>query len=350
MGMAASQARFLGLTARKSTLEYEAQQINQQRLSLADQQTEITKDYNDKMSNRMFLYIDPTTGEANKQLKYSDIVRSYGDGKTSDIVNYRIVDKNGNIVVPNYPIGDEEIRAKIDKYNITEDVKDNTKMYANIIDGTWEMRAKRVDDDGEEHWFTIPYNEADFITKMRAQNPEDETDTEYWRLYNTLVDKVDGKYQELSFENLTSMKDLEIRLYDKNDKIVVPEMPEADYEEVFGQYCVDEHCIDPKYMEDKFRNGEWFIQQPDTSRENGWSVNKYWSSCNFIEDVYDTSDDSAAEAEYEALISKVQKQDKLLEMRLKQLETERNAIQTEMDSVSDVVKKNIESSFNTFKA
>src|SRR5574344_67626 len=37
MGMAASQARYLGLTARKTNVEYEGQQINQQRTALANQ-------------------------------------------------------------------------------------------------------------------------------------------------------------------------------------------------------------------------------------------------------------------------------------------------------------------------
>ena len=37
MGMAASQARFLGLTARKTNTEYEGQQINQQRTTLSNQ-------------------------------------------------------------------------------------------------------------------------------------------------------------------------------------------------------------------------------------------------------------------------------------------------------------------------
>jgi len=36
MGLAASQARFLGLTARKSDKEYQGQQINQARTQLAD--------------------------------------------------------------------------------------------------------------------------------------------------------------------------------------------------------------------------------------------------------------------------------------------------------------------------
>lgn len=34
--MAASQARFLGLTARKTNVEYEGQQINQQRTTLSN--------------------------------------------------------------------------------------------------------------------------------------------------------------------------------------------------------------------------------------------------------------------------------------------------------------------------
>ncbi|MBO5948797.1 hypothetical protein J6Q66_08185 [bacterium] len=37
MGMAASQARFLGITARKTNTEYEGQQVNQQRTALANQ-------------------------------------------------------------------------------------------------------------------------------------------------------------------------------------------------------------------------------------------------------------------------------------------------------------------------
>ena len=37
MGMAASQARFLGLTARKTNVEFEGQQINQQRTTLSNQ-------------------------------------------------------------------------------------------------------------------------------------------------------------------------------------------------------------------------------------------------------------------------------------------------------------------------
>ena len=49
-----------------------------------------------------------------------------------------------------------------------------------------------------------------------------------------------------------------------------------------------------------------------------------------------------------AKIEIVQAEDKNLELRLKQLDTEHNAIQTEMDAVSKVIEKNTEGSFKTF--
>ena len=53
-------------------------------------------------------------------------------------------------------------------------------------------------------------------------------------------------------------------------------------------------------------------------------------------------------AEINAKIEIVQAEDKDLELRLKQLDTEHNAIQTERDQVKELIKKNVESSFKTF--
>ena len=47
MGLAASQARFLGLTARKSNVEYQVQQINQQRVALSNEVMNLYNKYND---------------------------------------------------------------------------------------------------------------------------------------------------------------------------------------------------------------------------------------------------------------------------------------------------------------
>ena len=44
----------------------------------------------------------------------------------------------------------------------------------------------------------------------------------------------------------------------------------------------------------------------------------------------------------------IQAQDRTLELRLKQLDTEQNALQTEMEAVKKVISKNVETSFKTF--
>lgn len=69
------------------------------------------------------------------------------------------------------------------------------------------------------------------------------------------------------------------------------------------------------------------------------AMNQY----NYDKSVYDK-----AVQDLNAKTSIIQRQDKNLELRLKQLDTEQNALATEIDAVSKVVKDNIEKSFKTF--
>ena len=55
-----------------------------------------------------------------------------------------------------------------------------------------------------------------------------------------------------------------------------------------------------------------------------------------------------AEAEYEAAMKKISRQDKKYDMELNRLETERSALTTEYDSVKKVISDNIERSFKIF--
>ena len=50
-----------------------------------------------------------------------------------------------------------------------------------------------------------------------------------------------------------------------------------------------------------------------------------------------------------AKTKKIQEQDRTLELRLRQLDTEQEALQTEMEAVKKVIDKNIESTFKTFE-
>ena len=69
MGLSASQARFLQLTARRSNVEYQAQQINQERLMLSEKLSQASNKYNDLTNNRTltFNYNDGTVETVKNQ-------------------------------------------------------------------------------------------------------------------------------------------------------------------------------------------------------------------------------------------------------------------------------------------
>src|SRR5687768_11622820 len=55
--------------------------------------------------------------------------------------------------------------------------------------------------------------------------------------------------------------------------------------------------------------------------------------------------DSADSKRLQASISSIQERDKMLELESKRLDTQHQAVQTEIDSVQKIISKNIESSF-----
>ena len=53
-------------------------------------------------------------------------------------------------------------------------------------------------------------------------------------------------------------------------------------------------------------------------------------------------------ADLNAQTESLQQEDKVLELRLNQIDTEQNELQTELEAVKAVLDKNIENTFNTF--
>lgn len=75
MGMAASQARYLGLTARKTNVEYEGQQINQARTALANQSANT---FNELMA--LEVPTAPSTQD------YTELIYSYEEGTEKETI------------------------------------------------------------------------------------------------------------------------------------------------------------------------------------------------------------------------------------------------------------------------
>ncbi len=95
MGLAASQARYLSLSARKTNVEYEGQQINQQRLNLSNQSADLF--------NQMLTMSVPTPPSSSD---FTKLQYSWTDGDTSSVIDnyYQIgtIDDEFNYVVSSY--------------------------------------------------------------------------------------------------------------------------------------------------------------------------------------------------------------------------------------------------------
>lgn len=120
MGLSASQARHIFLTARKSDNEFEAQQINQARLELADEMDRIALKYNDAINNRRLFFVNTDNKGNNLKtlLTYSNITNSI----ESNGLGSRLTDAYGRFVVTELPAEFPEGETPAD-YVVDENLK-----------------------------------------------------------------------------------------------------------------------------------------------------------------------------------------------------------------------------------
>lgn len=250
MGLAASQARFLALTARKSNIEYQGQQINQQRTVLANKVSNTTNE---------MLALNPPTPPSSTSSEYYKVSQSYSSpaGRDEKIQSWEL---------------DDSISGKY-RYKITYTYMDAGE----IKEGTM---------------YTV------------AVDSEDELST---------VLKVDNETGDI----IESMK----IAVNATSTSAGTEAPEEEKE---------------KYNFD----------QSDLTFSSTFDDKKFNDAMN----IYDYE-----KYKYEAKLQKInaetaaiQAADKNLELRLKQLDTEHNAVQVEMDAVKAVISKNVEGTFKTF--
>ena len=289
MGLAASQGRYLCLTARNSDLIYEGQQISQQRLALASESQEISENYNEAMNNTI---MQATTPDGGTQRLTHDIITNQDPFSG---LCMRIVDLDGNVVVPAQ---------------------------------AYTIEAVSTNEDGESTTTSIS-SASSFISKyMSDLDGDSANEMSSWSL-SDLVSYYQENYPD-SGVTLTLKDNINYSLKNENE-----------------HFLYDENCTDPDYLQQMLTSGEWLLQQVSTENESGWE-DTVWQGSTSISEVYDTSDDAAAEAEYEAALADIQKKDKILELRLEQVQTQQSSVETEIDSIKEVISKNIENSFKTF--
>lgn len=273
MGMSASQARLLSLTARLSDLEFQAQAISNSKIRLADESKQASDEYNralDKTKYTVYNAGADTYVDAN----YQNLV-SYTTAIDPNATNskYRMIQDNAGKVVMSATEA-----ATIARYGSPED-------YA---------RAMGVDT-----------TKADYQT------------TEAYKYYSTLY---------------TAATDATKRTEIPADK-----------------------TTDADFLANQIKHGNYILQEFDKNASSpdgkGTFQGVSWDSGDSsIREDEDRRQLARAEGEYNRTMADIQSKDKRFDLQLKTIDTEHQAITTEIDSVKKVISKNIERSFKIFDA
>lgn len=436
MGLSASQARLLSLTARQSNLEFEGQQINQQRTNLSNQSANY---YNSLLT--MTVPTPPSTDDYTT-IKYSFVI----GGNDATIAQVLPQDNKGNYLV--------EYTTTLASIGVQENTAYKITASANAS-STKTGKAELVNNPNEAYnadlqYYVKTFREDDEHGEYTALNNNSERysddrvaagDVTFYDKFGNQVDKTaalnNGKLKDeytalvkkesdeigystvsvqladrASYQNALDKGEKVTKFQENtsdntygNDNVITYSASNdttfstvgSEYKEAFINAGLDIN----EYYQYKSSTGIRFAKKEDVEKSANnstlsittfavASMNKSQKTqLSGVQIEFDTTgrissmtdaegntytmtastetDDNAYEDAYNqytydqyvydqkqneinAHIEILQAQDKNLELRLSQLNTEHSAIQTEMDAVNKVISKNIETSFKTFNA
>ena len=399
MGMAASQARLLTITARMHDVEYQAQSIQNAKIALSTQEDQVYQAY--------LAALDATTLTV-KDYKGNVIPANFNNLCGTNAVQfagvrdrYMLTDEKGRVVVP-------------------DDVAEDYEKYKKDCNTSYDFALYMMTGGSEEDVEKL----KDAALEVKGQNPstfEKQLTDALKAVYSALPNEdggiwekefedqeVDGQIVKTAFENARSNlwnsylngheNDNEYKDAFKHYNKLLELERSQDFslykgygEEIFEKAGLEDLYAEPafwayvSYFEQIQANGGRYVSISEFNGINGignansdgdWlqdmtkagkltiDVTTFDGKGNFklastsvateasLEYTTTTTIDKAAyakaEAEYEHKMKEINQKDKKFDMDLSKLETERTALKTEYDSVKKVIQDNIERTFGIF--
>jgi hypothetical protein len=320
MGMAASQARYIQLTARKTDVEYQGQQINQQRTALSNESS--------GMYSKLMELTVPTAPSSSD---YTTTEYTFTQGDTDYTVtniNNTSTTAANNATVTYYYKDTNYTGAYSQRSDLSINSKETTT--SGVVTTTWYYGT----------------------TKLTAYD-EDTDKTAVAQIATDCAGTAVGK-------DYTAGTTAQIYSYTKGGTTYYVSLDEytSGIQPVTSCYAADTTT--------KVSNtSEAYLTKADSGRYSTIQLDGYSASSDLTAATTTDSNaynDAMNEYEYQTAVYQqevtainaktcsIEQEDKALEMRLKQLDTEQEALQTELDSVKKVIDKNIEQTFKTFSS
>lgn len=374
MGMAAGQARLLSITARLSDNEHNGQALSYSKQRLADETEQVNNDYLAALSATKLTVL---TGFNGSVANYSDISYRLMTGFETVACGrqYVITNAKGEILVTKdqanaFEAGNGDLNIFLAELRYTQaDIDNCTDDEAKVkIHEAWDKYftsiGKTFDDvEHEEGNPAIEYGYTSFGNntlysgyatytyngKTQAINYEGST-KEQRELYDYAVAITTQFYCNGNYNPAGSTAN--IALQTANDvesgyidylKNIFNKMSSCGY---YTEENENDTIKDDQWFEQQLKEGKLFLQYYSATEKD--FVSTTISDDDSIQEVEDEREIALVESQYNQQLAALEKKDQQIDLELKKLDTEHNALQTEYESVKSVVDKNVEKSFSMF--
>lgn len=353
MGMAASQARYLELTARKSNVEYEGQQINQQRVDLANQSA--------GLFNQLMGLSVPTPPSSSD---YTTTQYTFNNGQTTNTITSMTVltgDPNYNYnVTYTYPLsqytGFSQIRTDLGARFVTTTVGSTTTSAYWLTDGASGGKAINQQQLTQCSATSTSYKTDQTAIEQAIATTDPTHQSAFAKDYYgyttpggvVVPGSIANIYKYTSASGVTNY-------YGVTDLNAMPsDGSKASLTDYYAATVDQTQTVTDKANVTQNTSGRFstikLASQPantmdltTTSKTNEQAYNDAMNQYTYNQQSYEQTVNAI-----NAKTSIIQQEDKELELRLRQCDTEQQALSTEMDAVKKVIDKNIESTFKTF--
>lgn len=392
--MAASQARLLSITARQHDVEYKAQAIQNAKIQLATQQDRVYQEYQEALDAQTLTLTSINTKSGEKSTVAATFNNLFSHNRLTPAVaaEYALFDRNGRLVVE-----DDIYQRYYDFIDTTHNGLEKTPqafalymLFGNNVD--WDNAGALYAAENNAYINrNLNFNEAqqerlqelrESICEMLGSDVNDPAgiydtnavvnDTDFnWEEYNKQLNEYlailySGKGGDHIYKELKALSE--------GGNIQDPEYSSMTMDPDFTYYmhmfqaiqsaggCVSIETFDgfngnaandSEWLTNMISSGLMSISTIDVDKKgnisfNGTSPSSDESINYTTTSTIDSTAVKKAEAKYEHELKQINRKDKKFDLDLSKLDTERNALKTEYDSVKKVIEDNIDRSFGIF--
>lgn len=389
MGMAASQARLLSLTARMHDIEYQAQAIQNAKVQLATQSDKAYADYNAALeATTLTATIIDGNGKTNVPASFNTLCSS-NRVKLANSESVALHDKFGKLIVEDeeyqayqkfgnnayafamYMLtGDPNIDPEEFESNLVNSIVDEISIkgskaekcfesvnsylkkfedpvISGLLAGSYIYGGKDIFENKDAELKAANYDpekvKSDFANVLKSFewkmfSDEKTAQSIYNRMYNG---------QEIDFEKFQMYVEDFNRIKASNGCVSIDD---AKFRGVFNGDAAN----DSDWLQMMIQSGQITMSTVKVNNANGDVTFNTTSPSESAVISYtettsiDKKELAKAEAKYNQTLNAINKKDKQYDLTLNKLETERTALKTEYDSVKKITEENIERTFGIF--